>query len=747
MLPPGTYDVSFSLARFATLHRPRVKVRVGGAEEVNVALGLATAAEEITVTGEGSSIVTQSNRVGANYDADWVRNAPLQRFTFFDLINAAPGVNQSTSTSSRSTSLGSNTTENAYLLDGTDFTAPLTGAAWPWTNPDAIGELEVITLGAPAEYGNLQGAVFNVVGRQGSNAFHGDVNYYFQHQRLTGRNTTDEEDGGRPYHRARFHDVTLQVGGPILKDKLWFFASGQYQRDAATRAGADPAYPGGLEEDRVFVKLNWQIDARNKLMLAYHDDYYRISDTGAANVAPSAMWVDNGHNPSPNLTFTSTLSDKTILETRLSGFYGRDQIDPLDGGPRVSPRFLGLDTGQTTGGISSFWDADVWKTAASAKLSHFADDFLGGDHDFKFGIQYSGGGADWVVDYNDYIYTYGEGAERYGYGLTRIPYNYGGEMKAIGFYADDSFRAGSRLTVNAGIRYDHSRALFPAYAILDAAANETGRRSPANDDLFTWDNVSPRIGFNLKLTSDGRTLLRSHYGRYYRGIVTQEFSGVCPSISPTYAGTWDFAAEGFVPNSLQLVRDNSSRSVDPGFRSSYTDQLVAGFERELFKGLVLGVDFTHKRGEDYGGWREIGGQYEDAVYVDELTGRPIRVKRLVGDPGERRFLLTNPEGLFSRFSGAVFHLTKRMAGHWQLTASWVPGKSKGRIGSSRRGPLQDQAGTAGDFGQNPNDFVNTDGGLIEDRPTTVKAQLVVQLPHGFLVSANYLYQSGRAWAR
>ena len=68
--------------------------------------------------------------------------------------------------------------ENSYQLDGTDFTAPLTGDAWPYPNTDAIEEIEVLSLGAPAEYGNVQGAVFNVVTRQGSNEFHGDANFY-----------------------------------------------------------------------------------------------------------------------------------------------------------------------------------------------------------------------------------------------------------------------------------------------------------------------------------------------------------------------------------------------------------------------------------------------------------------------------------------------------------------------------------------------------------------------------------------
>ena len=111
----------------------------------------------------------------------------------------------------------------------------------------------MLALGAPAEYGNVTGAVFNVVTRQGTNDFHGDANYYFQSQGLTGRNTTAEEEcrrqrrggclaaGGCPFHREKFHDATFQLSGPIVKDKLWFFASYQFQTDAKTPGGSRSA--------------------------------------------------------------------------------------------------------------------------------------------------------------------------------------------------------------------------------------------------------------------------------------------------------------------------------------------------------------------------------------------------------------------------------------------------------------------------------------------------------------------------
>jgi hypothetical protein len=772
-LPPGSYDLSFALGGFSTLNKKGIRVSVGSTSEENATLKVSQMSDEITVTGEAAVVDTTGNTVSTNYDKEWVRNAPLRRFTFFDLINAAPGVSQNTSTSSRSTSLGGNTTDNAYLLDGTDFTAPLTGAAWPWPNTDAVEEIEILSLGAPAEYGNLQGAVFNVVTRQGSNDFHGDANFYYQTQDLTSSNTEDlrTPDGELvdgcpedstvhcPYNRNNFKDATFQLSGPIVKDKLWFFGSYQYQRDSDAQPGTDPNFPAASAADRVFFKLNWQINDKNKVFFAYHDDYYEIPFRATPPEAPSSIQVETGHNPSPNVTFTSVLSDKTYVELRYSGFYGKDHGDPLNTGcdrpcsfaERINPRIYNLDTGTIEGGTYSFYDGDSWKTAFAGKLSHFADDFMGGSHDFKFGVQYNSGGADYAYGYNDRIYTYSYYGTQVGYGYTQAPFHQGGEMRNIGVFFDDTFRISDRLTLNFGLRYDNSKAFFPAYPILDAQGNETGESSPAVDNLYTWNTLSPRVGFNYKLTADGHTVFRAHYGRYYRGIVVGEFQGSGPAISPQYFGLWDPSTNALDPSTFELSFDNSNLRVDSDFKAPYTDQFAASLERELVRNLGVALHYTYKRGENYGGWEDIGGEYVPTTYVDsvgaEATGRTIEVFRLTNSPSDRLFLLTNPDRLYTKYNGGILQVTKRMADHWQLVSSLTYGKSEGIIGSSRSGPLSAQAGTAGTFGRNPNDYVNMDGLLIGDRPWQFKNQLVVELPAGFLLGANWTIQSGRPWTR
>jgi outer membrane receptor protein involved in Fe transport len=758
-LPPGSYDLGYQLTGFGKLKRHSVQLSLGATEEINVSMKVSQMAEEVTVSGEAPVVDTQTNQVSTNYDKDWVRNAPVPRFSMFDLIAAAPGISASSQGSTTLSAFGSGTDENSFQIDGTNLTAPSTGEAWPYPNTDAIDEIEVLALGAPAEYGNVTGAVFNVVTRQGTNEFHGDANFYLQTQGLTGRNTTEAQDGGFPFHRESFRDATFQLSGPILKDKLWFFASYQYQSDAKTPAGVDPRFFTDEKANRVFGKLTWQISAKHKLSFAYHNDYYELPDTPAANLAPTTIGVNHGNNPTPNLMYTGVLSDKTVVEARFAGFWGDDHLDPsVKGEPRVQPRFYDLDTGQVAGGVYFFYDDKTYQSTASLKVSHFADSFLGASHDFKFGVQYLRGGVhDAVAGYNDRIYMYNY-TDPYGdqskvaYGYQYQPYSYGGTTRGLGLFVDDTVRVNDRLTLNLGVRYDRNTASIPELAARDAQGNVNGEKIPGRD-LYTWNVVAPRVGFNFKVTPDGKTVLRGHYGRYYRGVVTAEYSnsiGVSPHVARE--GPYDLATGTFV-DPVVIDAWPANRAIDPGIKDPYTDQFVASLERELIPDLALSLNYAYKRGRNLIAWRDVRGQYEPVTIYDDTgpgaTGRAVVVQRLLSDPADRFFELTNLPELKTDTHAFTAQLTKRMSKGWQVVASYTYLDSKGMLPSGSLGPSDAQRATArfSDFGQNPNDLVNAEGKLLGNRPHTFKVQAVVQLPHQFLVGANFLHQSGRAWAR
>ena len=747
-VPPGEYTLTFTLQGFSTVKQERIPVPLGTTVEIGAQMKVSSLQETVTVVGETPVVNVASTQIATNLNRAWVENAPQRRFTFFDLINQAAGVSPSTATSSRSQAFGSSTTDNSYQLDGTDFTAPSTGAAWPWPNTDAIEEVQVLQLGASAEYGNVQGAVFNVVTRQGTNNFHGDGNFYFMNDKLTGRNTTEKQDDGKPYHRAEFKDTTWQIGGPAKKDKLWFFGSFQYQKDADSQPGTDPAFPARSAAKRIFWKVNYQINQNNKIQVQEHDDFYDIPGRATTLTAPSTIGVEHGHNPSPGVMWTRVVSNKTFVEARYSGFYGIDHGDPLEPNqPRVARRFRDLDSGRITGGIYSWYDGNSWKTAGMGKVSHYAENFLGGSHDLKLGVQFDSGGSDYAIGLNDYIYTYGA---TIAYGYTQLPFHQGGQKRSVGGYVDDTYKIGDRTTLNLGVRYDWNRASIRSYPALDAQGNETSQSSKELPNVFTWNAVAPRVGLIYRLNESGKSVVKAHLGRYYGQVVTSEFDNISPSITPRYLFSGFYDRNG---NQLEkeLVSDNTNLTVDSGYKSPRTDQYIVGFEQELFTNLGLQVNYVHKRGEDFGGWRDIRGQYRQVPYVDnagvESSGQTFQVFQLLTDPASRLFQLTNVDGMFMRYNGLSIQAQKRMAKRWQATGSVVFSKSTGRLGSSRTSPTGSQTGTAGVFGQNPNDFVNTEGRLIGDRPIVAKLQFLYEAPLGITFAANYTHQDGRFWSR
>jgi outer membrane receptor protein involved in Fe transport len=761
-LHPGSYDLTFKMQGFKTLNSQGIIVPVGGTVEENVSLEIGEFSEQITVTGAAPVIDTVSNEVGMNYTEDWIRNAPIARSAFFDLINAAPGVSAASEGSSRANVLGSGTDENTYLLDGTDLTAPFTGAAWPWPNPDAIEEVEIVSLGAPAEYGNASGAVVNIVTRQGSNLWRGDIAYYSQYQSLTDRNTTDEQDGGLPYHRNKYQEFTGHIAFPIIKDKLWFMASGQYKRTSTAQPGVDPGtIPTGKSDEYMF-KVNWQIKDNHRVMFSLFDDIYFDPFSQTALEAPSTVGAEHGHNPTPNLTYTGILSSETYVEARFSGFYGYDHNDPANEGfPRVAPRFYNLDTGEVTGGTYYWYDNFAYRQGLTGKVSHYAEDFAGGSHDFKFGVQYfKGGSEDGYYGANDIIYTYEAYGNTYGYGYTSSPLNYGATITGIGAFLDDTFTVNDSLTLNLGVRYDYQKASIPELTVIDPAesaavaggAKPTGEIVPAIDNLIDWSVFTPRIGFNLKLTEDGRTILKGHYGRYYRMMLSGEFTYSWASRSEWFAGPYDLATGEFT-DLVKVYETGTNFGVNPDYSNPYTDQFIVGFERELMPKLGLGVSYTHKRGRDFPAWTDVAGVYEDTVYIDdqgaEATGQAIPVKRLVSDPDARFFEINNYPDMKTSINAFTLQLDKRMANHWKLSGSFTYLRSTGQLPSGRGGASSWQATSVifSGFGQNPNDFVNNGGRLTGERPIAIKAQLVYEAPYGFLIGANFIHQSGRPWAR
>ena len=318
---------------------------------------------------------------------------------------------------------------------------------------------------------------------------------------------------------------------------------------------------------------------------------------------------------------------------------------------------------------------------------------------------------------------------------------------------DDSWRIGDRLTINLGVRFDHKNAGVDDLILQDFEQNPTGVEFPGIDSLYVWTPVSPRIGFNYSITEDGRTVVKAHYGRYYRQIITCEYClNIGGSPHDNLFGFWDFEAQDFVD--LEVIQSiPGNRAIDPDYTNPYTDQVIVGFERELGTDLALQVNYAYKRGRDYSTWQDTAGVYEDAVYIDDqgtdATGAAIPVQRLLSDPADRFFQITNDERMNTRIHALTVQFIKRMSSNWQTNTSFSYTDTDGALPSGRGGPTggQSTALVFSSFGQNPNDFVNVQGRLTGERRWMFKSQFLYQFPHDFLVALNYIGLAGKAYPR
>jgi hypothetical protein len=293
--------------------------------------------------------------------------------------------------------------------------------------------------------------------------------------------------------------------------------------------------------------------------------------------------------------------------------------------------------------------------------------------------------------------------------------------------------------MNLGVRGDYSKALAPEQQELDDNAQPTGRTFPRTD-FFTWNSISPRLGVNVKLNSTGKTVLKSHWGRYHPQITTGEFANVIgPNIKPYYQGTYNFAT-GEVED-LFATSSPESLKVSSSYNSPRTDQFIVGVEQELTSKIGLQVNYVRKWGRQFAAWRDTVGTYVPVTVVDDVgtgaTGETITIQRLTSDPGARIFELGNSDGVFTNIHAFTANVTKRMT-RWFANASVTYLRSQGAVGGSLRSTsIQQRSGLEFQpFGRNPNDFVNAVGRLNGDVGWQYKAQGVVDLPWRLQVSGS-----------
>src|SRR5207247_6457327 len=222
----------------------------------------------------------------------------------------------------------------------------------------------------------------------GGDRFQYDASYFGQASGLTSQPVLFPVAGRQSrsgYERVRYRDFTTNLGGPVVRERLWFFTGYQYLRDYDSQPGTDPRFPRRYEQDKIFAKLTWQLKPNLQLVQSFHDEFW-VNPQTPTLVTPFAT-TQRQHAHVPTMTFshlTHTLSPNTLWDVRVGRFtYWRDD-DPSTGNwtiPNRSDRSTRVNSGapQQVGGLT------LIRTTGKATLSHYQREMLGANHAWKIG--------------------------------------------------------------------------------------------------------------------------------------------------------------------------------------------------------------------------------------------------------------------------------------------------------------------------------------------------------------------------
>jgi len=755
-MPPGVYTVSAELNGFQSTSIEGIKVGLGTTGTADFIMQ-AQFSQEMIVTAERPLLDATSSGPTTTFSADFLKDLPTTR-NFYDIIAVAPDVSLAAEDSDRMVAGGSNVQSNNWFIDGIETTAPETGTSWVGVNPDAIEEVQVMHIGAPAEYGNMLGAAMNIVTKSGSNQFEGGVNLYWFDDSLV----NSEIDYGTEFPefvQTEFWDVTATLGGPIAKDKLWFFAAYEYWRDNHTYPGSDPATNPTQYQDRYDLKLSWRINDSNLIDAKIYYAEWGYPAASSPYTTPSASAGEVGDDTMWGLNYQSIFSDRTFMEVRYTGWKSND--DNLSQTGSTEPAYIDYSPpggGPTTysGGVWYPWTYDTSIDQLSVSVSTFADDFIAGDHDFKFGIQASRGESitqTQVAFGGTYYYHFEYYGYDYYYKAVQAPYYYGNKQESISAFVDDSWSLNDRLTLNLGLRYDYHKGIIPSFNRLGLDGQPTGEVIPGVDPVFTWNNFSPRIGFAYALGAENKSVIRGSFGIYYDGNVGGNWNAPAP-FAPTLNAYYGESWEGPFDNEPSWTWSPGANNVDPDLKAPRTLQYSLGFEHEFGKNYSFGVTGLYKDTTDLIGWEVLDdGVYEELPFTDPFTGNEYTLLDPIVFPTVRKgntpgFTIDpNADSYWQKYWAVILTFNGRFSDFWSMQASYTYSQSTGLI-ADYLSQWQSNPLYGSRRGADPNSFLNADGQRLQgDRPHMLRVQANFVLPWDMNLNTMINLQSGRPYSR
>ncbi|NWG00345.1 MAG: TonB-dependent receptor [Thermoanaerobaculaceae bacterium] len=730
-LPPGLYAVEASLAGFQTVRQDGVRVRMGQALGVDIVLLVAKVAEAITVTAEAPLVSVVSNTVATSFDTDFLSKQPLPR-NYYNIIRSAPGVNIDYRQSSGSAMLaygGTQERQNAFTLDGVNVADAGAGQHWILPAIQWMQEIQVGGLGAPAEYGGYTGGIINGITKSGGNQFRGEAEYYFQPEGWTSDNDPTTED-----ETFKFYDAAVSLGGPVSKDKLWYFVSGEYWNQVTTPYGATDTSDRKIP--RFLGKLTLQASAMSRLMfMAEYEGLVNERRGIGAYTLPEASRKQDAPGVSFALHWESLVNANNFYAVKFTGYDGRDDYLPYNG--------------TDTPGHIDYWGSEVeWYNAAftdknyrrvltlDGSWSLFADSLLSENdsHSFKFGTLLEQGRSSDVWRRNGGFTYYDDSTacaspEAYfanpscavspdafierGYG----EYDQHPKYSGLALYAQDSMRL-RRWTINAGLRYGSYKGGW--------------QEGHGDSTVYDVNFVDPRIGFVWDVFGNARTALKAHWGRYHEKMFNylfdREASG--QGVIPDQDCYWNEETGDYTDCDEPVVQLATMGTVD----HPYADESLLSLEQQLGKDMMVGVDLIDRRFRDLMAMINVNQDYELLTATgNPLTGGSLPIWNLLSDP---QFVLTTDNGAYRDYQAAILRFEKRYSHGWQLRTSLVWTDLEGNILSN--------SGYEDEY-LDRNGFTNASGRMERYSKWEYKLSGSVDLPFNFELSGQYTFLSGWYW--
>jgi hypothetical protein len=705
-LPVGYYTIKISHISYNEMEFEDVSIRLGQTTTLGK-IEMTTKVYEaptIVVTGKRKLIDPTTTTIGANLTSEEFSELPIDR-DYKNIPTLIPYVNESF-LGDEANFAGATGHENKYFIDGADATDPYIGYTGTNLPYNFVKDIEVKAGGYEAEYRSCLGGIVNVVSHSGGNEFHGQVFGFFVNNQFQGtrRSGVAEPNTGD----FTQYDVGLSLGGPIIRDKLWFYCA--YN---PTFSEEDVEIPGtGFHVDKstthIFSgKLDWRASSKTNMTLTVTGDPNSRDAVGVTFGAPGPTAVSFA-NPDPFLVRVETggvniyakgthlFSDKAFLEASVSGITRRIMFEGLTERGRNEILFVDLETGVWSGGyVTPTDDRSVQITA------DVVGTFVLGEHTLKAGLGYRDNKLDadeefiWMAKLSDSLY-----GEIYftmdGTIRNRIP----------SAFIQDSWRVTQRLLLNAGLRWDSQYLFGPSGDIIQEITNE----------------LQPRVGLVFQPGELGTQKIFASFGRFYQELALALPANVRNENVVFKITFWDHDPRDDPSGGFSDPSSGISADAVDGLKGQHLDEFTLGYERQIGSIVTVGVS---------GVYRTLRKAIEHGQCDDGSGG--------YGNPGEG-ILSCLPEAK-REYKALVITLQTYGAAKYFARASYVLSENKGNY-PGLFFPAAWQTPNFSPIFSSEEGLVNSYGLLPNDRTHVLKLSAYYGMDFGLTVGTSFSWMSG-----